>query len=583
MGSSRSLLDRVRAGVIGRDAVRVGPYGARRVTYADYTATGRALDLVENAITRDVLPWYANTHTESSTTGRRTTRLREQAREAVRDGVGGSAETAVIFCGSGATGAIDRFITLLGLHGPARGSAPDPRRPIVFVGPYEHHSNEIGWRESTAEVVTIPFDDRGGICADGLERALVRHADRPFKIGSFSAASNVTGVMSDTAAISRLLHTHDALACWDFAAAGPYVDIAMAPRCGHDPDERFDAVFLSPHKMIGGPGSPGVLAVRRALLDNPTPAVPGGGTVRYVSPWGHDFLDDVEHREEGGTPDIIGSIRAGMAFRLKQAIGVDTIAATETRHLRAALDRWREHPRLELLGPTAGHRLPILSFRIRSPRGGHLHHNLVVAMLDDLFGIQSRGGCSCAGPYGHELLGIDRATSRALRQAVATGRADGLKMGWTRVALSYLLSDAEADFVARAIGLIADDGWKLITDYRFDPATGCWTHRRAPCEPAADLGALVLGDHPPGECDHWWAEDPLADQTLAQYLEDADRLLWSLPDDQRPMTPATVSPTFDALRWFDLPAACLRSQPATGRAMPIEHRHRTRPQTVPST
>ena len=332
------MLERVQDGLIGREAVRVGPFGPRRVTYADYTASGRAVDMIEDAIRRDVLPWYANTHTESSTTGRRTSRLREQARQAVREGVGGDDSTAVIFCGSGTTGAIDELIGILGLrrtNGAIGAELAPHERPVVFVGPYEHHSNEISWRETIADVVVIPLDARGQICTDTLERELVSHAHRPLRIGSFSAASNVTGVLSDTSAISRLLHRHDALACWDYAAAAPYVEIAMTTRRDVDPLGVKDAVFLSPHKMVGGPGSPGVLAIRRDLVRNPVPVVPGGGTVRYVSPWAHDYLDDVEHREEGGTPDIVGSIRAGLAFRLKAAIGVKVIAAREERNLAA--------------------------------------------------------------------------------------------------------------------------------------------------------------------------------------------------------------------------------------------------------
>lgn len=555
--SSTALLQRVRAGLIGRDAVRVGPFGRRRVVYADYTASGRALDLVEDAIRNEVLPWYANTHTESSTTGRRTTRLREQARQAVRDGVGGDGSTAVIFCGSGATAAIDKFISILGLKAPhprCEDGASSALRPVVFVGPYEHHSNEIAWRETIADVVVIPLEGTGRICQTTLTAELRRHADRPLRIGSFSAASNVTGVVSDVSAISRLLHQHGALACWDYAAAAPYVEIAMTTRRPEDPLDYRDAVFVSPHKMVGGPGSPGVLAVRRALVCNPVPTAPGGGTVRFVTPWSHDYLDDIEHREEGGTPDIIGAIRAGLAFRLKAAIGVDTITALEERNLHRALAAWQEIPALELLGPTDVDRLPILSFRIRSPRGGHLHHNLVVAMLDDLFGIQARGGCSCAGPYGHALLGLDRETSARTRRAVATGRADGFRPGWARVGLSYLLTDAEVDYVVRAIALVAEHGWKLIDHYRFQPTTGLWTHVRMPRDPHPDLDAMLCHARHVAERDRWWCQGPPTDDDLACHLVEAERLVSVTRTDARPVAPESVDAELDALRWFDLPA-----------------------------
>jgi len=259
------LLRLVRESVIGEDHVMTTPYGRRRVTYADYTASGRALTFIEDAIRNIVLPSYANTHTESSGTGLQTTRLREDAREVIRRAVHGDADTVVIFTGSGCTAAIDKIIGIMGLRIPSAledtfhldRHIPDDRRPVVFIGPYEHHSNDIPWRESIADVVTIRQDDDGGVCQDDLRERLEEHAARPLKIGSFSAASNVTGIVSDTHAISTLLHEHGALSFWDFAAAGPYVDIEMTAPANGDPAAYKDAIFLSPHKFIGGPATPG--------------------------------------------------------------------------------------------------------------------------------------------------------------------------------------------------------------------------------------------------------------------------------------------------------------------------------------
>ncbi|MCC6832981.1 MAG: aminotransferase class V-fold PLP-dependent enzyme, partial [Thermoleophilia bacterium] len=419
------LVDLVRASVVGEDEAVAGPFGVRRVTYADYTASGRSLAFIEDYIRDAVLQLYANTHTESSGTGLQTSRFREEARRLVLEGVGGDrARHAVVFCGSGSTAAINRLVDVLGLRIPAalddrygfRAQIPEAERPVVFIGPYEHHSNELPWRESIADVVTIREDADGEVDLAQLEAELRRFAARPLRIGSFSAASNVTGIVSDTAAIARLLHAHGALACFDFAAAAPYVAIEMEPP--GDPAAAKDAVFISPHKFIGGPGTPGVLVARRDLFRNRVPTMPGGGTVLYVNPQEHVYVADVEHREEGGTPAIVESIRAGLVFGLKAAVGVDAIREREAAFIGRALRRWGANPAIEILGSLTAERLSIVSFVVRHD-GRYLHHNFVVALLNDLFGIQSRGGCSCAGPYGHRLLGIDIETSREFEREIA--------------------------------------------------------------------------------------------------------------------------------------------------------------------
>ncbi len=551
------LIDLVRASVVGDDEAVAGPFGIRRVTYADYTASGRSLTFIEDYIRDAVLPLYANTHTESSGTGLQTTRFREEARRLVLEGVGGDRDRhAVVFCGSGSTAAVNRLVDVLGLRIPAelddrygfRAQIPADQRPVVFIGPYEHHSNELPWRESIADVVTIREDADGEIDLEQLEEELRRHEARPLKIGSFSAASNVTGIVSDTAALARRLHAHGALACFDFAAAAPYVAIEMDP--DDEPAAGKDAVFISPHKFIGGPGTPGVLVARRDLFRNRVPAMPGGGTVLYVNPLEHVYLADVEHREEGGTPAIVESIRAGLVFGLKAAVGADAIREREADFIHRALHRWEANPSIELLGSHTAERLSIVSFVVRHG-GRYLHHNYVVALLNDLFGIQSRGGCSCAGPYGHRLLGIDLERSHAFEREISRG-CEGIKPGWVRVNFNYFLSEAVFEFILDAVDLVASEGWRLLSQYAFDPASGLWRHRAGLPEPPASLRDITYdggGMHYPS---HRHREP---ESRLADYLAEARAIVAHPPAALPEAAPSIggVGPDFESLRWFLLP------------------------------
>jgi selenocysteine lyase/cysteine desulfurase len=473
----------------------------------------------------------------------------------------------VIFCGSGATGAIDKLIGIMNLRLPAdlndrydlASRIPPGERPVVFVGPYEHHSNELPWRESIADVVTIREDADGHIDLAQLEAELIGHADRPLKIGSFSAASNVTGILTDTCAIADLLHRHGALSFWDFACAGPYVAIDMNPQCPRHPLSHKDAVFISPHKFVGGPGTPGVLAVRRQLLTNRVPDVVGGGTVLYVNPTEHRYLADPVHREEGGTPAIIESIRAGLVFQLKQAVGADTIRRHEESYWRRAIEAWSANPAIQVLGDQRAERLSIVSFVVNRPSGRSLHHNVVVALLNDLFGIQSRGGCSCAGPYGHRLLGIDLERSHEFEREIVHG-CEGIKPGWTRVSFNYFISEAVFQYIVDAVDLLATHGWKLLPDYRFDPASGLWRHRHGHVEPPlrlADLHYDAATGHlvrPAVVAEH------AGDEALAGYLAAARQLLEAAPEWQSEGPYAgDLSWEFEHLRWFELPAQSLVS------------------------
>ncbi len=548
------LVEDVRNSIIGRDTAVETPFGLRRLTYADYTASGRSLSFIEDFIRDQVLPLYANTHTETSGTGRQTTKFREDARSIIREAVGANAsEHAVIFAGSGATGAVDRLIGILGLRIPASMNSqfgldekiPVEMRPIVFVGPFEHHSNELPWRETIAEVVEIAEDADGHVDLEDLERRLIEYATRPLKIGSFSAASNVTGIISDTSAIAALLHKHDALSFWDFAASAPYVGIEM--RSNTDSDDYKDAIFISPHKLVGGPGTPGVLVARKELLSNPVPAVPGGGTVQYVSPDRHTYLSDPEHREEGGTPAIVESIRAGLVFQLKGQVGTDMIRKLEHHFITRAIESWRANPNIQILGNPTADRLSIVSFVVKH-QDKMLHYNFVVAVLNDLFGIQARGGCSCAGPYGHRLLGIDLETSSRFEAVVAEG-CEVIKPGWVRVNFNYFIPEAEFEYILNAVHMIANEGWRLLPMYEYDSATALWRHRDGLPKPPASLRDVEFGVA---------REMPstLPIDVLDDHMSAAADILAS--EFELPSPPSPLSVEAEKLRWFPNPVEAAR-------------------------
>ncbi|WP_219703443.1 aminotransferase class V-fold PLP-dependent enzyme [Marinomonas lutimaris] len=464
--NQEALFARIRDGIIGKNTQINTPFGVRTLTYADYTASGRSLDFIEDAIRHNVLPLYANTHTEANATGQQTTAFREQARQQIREAVNASAEDLVIFCGSGATSAINTLISQLGLR---QLNTEEKAQTTVFIGPYEHHSNELPWRELGIEVIRIPESKDGGVCLITLEEQLQAKQNKRL-IGSFSAASNVTGILCNQDAITTLLHRYNALAFWDFAAAAPYVALDMNPSL--NPTLAKDAIFFSTHKFIGGPGTSGILVVKKAIISNQKPSLIGGGTVSFVTPEDHTFLPIGERREEGGTPGILESIRAGLVFQLKQAVGDSTIEAREHELVQLIDKHWQNHPSIERLGHAGAARLSITAFRIKTDFG-YLHHGFVTALLNDVFGIQVRGGCSCAGPYGHQLLGIDKTESERIQVALKQGEKL-VKPGWVRFNLNYFLDDAEAMFILDAIDFVAKHGTTLLPYYAYDKTSDLW-------------------------------------------------------------------------------------------------------------
>ena len=459
------LVQFLRDGLVGENAYVEGPAGPKRLIYADYVASGRALHQIEAFLLNEVLPYYANSHTEASYCGSFTTRLREEARREIARIVAAGEGTSVIFAGSGATAGINKLVKLLDIERRTRAR----EKIVVFVGPYEHHSNLLPWRESGAGVVEIDEGAAGGPDLGRLSAALTEAAGADLIIGAFSAASNVTGIVTATEPVTRLLKKHGALAIWDYAGGAPYLPLSMS----EGTDAPKDAIVFSPHKFPGGPGASGLLILHDDIVAVDKPTAPGGGSVRFVSPWQHDYSLSLVNREEAGTPNILGDIRAALVLLVKERVGQTHIDSRDTQLRRRAMERWKRNPFIEMLDGGAGS-LPIFSFRVRDGRGGHIHHQLFTRMLSDYFGIQARGGCACAGPYAHRLLDIEEQASHELSCAIRSGR-EIEKPGWIRLNFSYLLDDEQAEAIIDGVDRLARSALDYSSSYRCDTATARFT------------------------------------------------------------------------------------------------------------
>jgi len=571
--SNKSLdLAYLRRQIVGVDSTFTTPFGERLMTYCDYTASGRCLKFVESYL-QSLQRIYANTHTEDDITGRSMSQLLHEAEESIKKSVNAGPSGRIIAAGTGATGAIYQLQQIVGVAIPPATRSNiqglltksdldvtgedidkvfEQGQPVVFIGPYEHHSNEISWRESLATTVEVGMDAAGNIDLQHLEELLQHPAyQNRLRIGSFSAASNVTGIRSDVRSIASLLHKYDAMACFDYAACAPYVDIDMNPEpSGEGDDPSIDAIFISPHKFLGGPGSSGVLVFNERIYHRELPpSMSAGGTVDYVGLHGQDFISGIEEREKAGTPGVLQTLKAGLVFQIKDRVGVKCINKREHELTERALKSWGADENIEILGnPDPSMRVGIISFNLKDSKGNYLHHKFVTALLNDLFGIQSRAGCSCAGPYGHRLLDIDEETSDRYRDAVRSGYC-GLKPGWCRVGLHWVMDDAEADYVIDAVHFIARHGYRFLTLYDFDLCSGTWSHRHVKDElQTFSLDCALAAD----DLDPAVLSDPLRKQLYDHYMTEADRWVERLKD-KSPQPMMKLEGELGELQFFSLP------------------------------
>lgn len=456
---------RFRQGIIGESLPIMTPNGQLPMIYADWTASGRLYLPIEQFMQREIAPLVANTHTETSLTGKAMTQAYHEAREIIKQHVGACSDDICLFVGSGMTGAINKLIRILGISRERTGETHE--RPVVFITHMEHHSNQLPWIEHDVdvEIVQRGTDSRPDVAH--LQQLLVQYQGRRKKIGAFSACSNVTGIKSDYYRLAELMHEHGGICVVDFACSAPYADIDMHPG---NPMQALDAIVFSPHKFLGGPGSSGVLVLSRGLHQKTIPDEPGGGTVAWTDPWGgRRYLADVELREDSGTPPFLQVIRAALAVRLKQSMTVEKIAVREAQLVAAMYEQLATVPGLVLLEGQQRERLPVFSFYIPG-----IHHNLVCSLLNDYYAIQARGGCSCAGTLGHLLLGVGPQESAKITEQIDGGDLS-CKPGWIRMSLHPTSTKDEIARIGKALRQIVANAHLWENDYRFDASCGEFT------------------------------------------------------------------------------------------------------------
>ncbi|CAF3622165.1 unnamed protein product [Rotaria socialis] len=585
-------------------------YELDHTVYADYTASGRGLIFIEHYMLTYVWPFYANTHSENNAFALQTTRFRESARSIIKKCLNVTDDDVVIFTGSGSTAAINKFVDILQLR-----TDEIRNRTVVFVSTSEHHSNILPWKETGVQFVRIPNNEKGLLDQNVLKENLIYYRDLTKKsiICIFNAGSNVTGVLADVDRISELVHEHGGYIFWDYAAAAPYVHIDM------NPSEKAakDAVFISTHKFIGGPGTPGLLIAKKKLFENPVPTGCGGGTVNFVTRTATEYAKDIETREEGGTPSILGSIRAGLVFHLKQSIGHELIEGRETELVHKFFQRFQNHPTLFILGPPDVSRLAIFSFLIYVPSvDKYLHHNFICSLLNDLFGIQVRSGGSCAEPYVLDLLNIDDEQINMYSKFYTEDldqRFDKdndpipynalMKPGFTRFNLPYFASDDEVNYILGAIEFVASFAWRFLPLYQYNQETAVWRPRHLPVENRSNAShSLAAVDYQngtmeqinflnnkPQNIDHQIPLANLSSSSSDDPFEQAKAISKNMPQyvyeniDFRTDTQLNIPKKYEHFIWFVTPKEimiklmvefeCLQQKDRL--AVPFQHRYRS--------
>ncbi len=463
-----TYFNRFRNEIIGIRQEFESPFGIKKIVYTDWTASGRLYGPIEDKMLNLFGPFVANTHTQTTVSGTAMTIAYHEAREIIKKHVNAGKDDVLITYGTGMTGVINKFQRILNLRIPEYLNKNIEDRPVVFISHMEHHSNQTSWLETIAEVVVVPACPKGLICLDTFAKLLAQYHDRSLKIASITACSNVTGIRTPYAEVAKLMHRNNGLCFVDFACSGPYDRIDMHPE---DAEAYLDAIFFSPHKFLGGPGTTGVLVFNRKLYHNLVPDNPGGGTVSWTNPWGeHQYISDIETREDGGTPGFLQVIRTALAMKLKEEMGIDNIQRREHELVDYIFSELLPTENLNILADMQQDRLGVISFYITD-----LHFNLGVKLLNDRFGIQTRGGCSCAGTYGHYLLNVDQEKSHSLTCQIDSGNLIE-KPGWIRMSIHPTTTNEEIKFVCDSIKALAAHHKEWANDYRYDATTNEFRH-----------------------------------------------------------------------------------------------------------